>query len=183
MCGMYRVFYKTSFTCDKIQSKQEHRYWFKSVISLTFLLQDGVEKIIHYGWTVQVRVIFVKFCLKYIFLSLNSIFSTKNFKPNLENANVKFVCRLIHPVKFYRNYIAHEVRPDGREFESFRPIRINAKSIGTADGSAIVKLGSTTVICGIKAVRITSITKLECFVIRYNLLIMFNWNVKCYCRN
>lgn len=61
-------------------------------------------------------------------------------------------CRIIHPIKYYRNYIAHEIRPDGREFEAFRPIRINAKSIGTADGSAIVKLGNTTVICGIKAV-------------------------------
>lgn len=63
-----------------------------------------------------------------------------------------FLGRIIHPIKYYRNYIAHDIRPDGREFEAFRPIRINAKSIGTADGSAIVKLGNTTVICGIKAV-------------------------------
>ncbi|XP_031619440.1 exosome complex component RRP43-like isoform X1 [Contarinia nasturtii] len=59
--------------------------------------------------------------------------------------------KIIHPIKYYRNYIAHDIRPDGREFEAFRPIRINVKSIGTADGSAIVKLGNTTVICGIKA--------------------------------
>nr|ACZ26287.1 putative exosome complex exonuclease [Mayetiola destructor] len=59
--------------------------------------------------------------------------------------------KIIHPIKYYRNYIAHNIRPDGREFDIFRPIRINIKSIGSADGSAIVKLGNTTVICGIKA--------------------------------
>lgn len=79
-------------------------------------------------------------------------------KPNLNIDRIVCVesffslCRIIHPIKYYRNYIAHEIRPDGREFEAFRPIRINVKSIGTADGSAIVKLGNTTVICGIKAV-------------------------------
>lgn len=62
--------------------------------------------------------------------------------------------RVIHPIKYYRDYINHNVRPDGREYDQFRPIRINVNSIGTADGSAIVKLGNTTVVCGIKAVRI-----------------------------
>lgn len=75
---------------------------------------------------------------------------------------IKFVYRIIHPIKYYRNYIAHNIRPDGREFEAFRPIRINVKSIGTADGSSIVKLGNTTVICGIKAV--ISNVLIDCFV-------------------
>lgn len=61
-------------------------------------------------------------------------------------------CRTIHPVKYFRDYINYNIRPDGREFDKFRPVRINIKSIGTADGSAIVKLGNTTVVCGIKAV-------------------------------
>lgn len=66
---------------------------------------------------------------------------------------VLLCCRIIHPKKYYRNYLAHNIRPDGREFDAFRPIRINVKSIGTADGSSIVKLGNTTVVCGIKAVK------------------------------
>lgn len=35
--------------------------------------------------------------------------------------------------------------------QQYRPTGINVNSIHTADGSAIVKLGNTTVICGIKA--------------------------------
>lgn len=69
---------------------------------------------------------------------------------------VLLCCRIIHPKKYYRNYLAHSIRPDGREFDAFRPIRINVKSIGTADGSSIVKLGNTTVVCGIKAVKFKS---------------------------
>jgi exosome complex component RRP43 len=33
----------------------------------------------------------------------------------------------------------------------FRPIILNVNSIETANGSAIVKIGNTTVVCGIKA--------------------------------
>lgn len=40
-------------------------------------------------------------------------------------------------------------RPDGREPHKFRDILINWGSIRTADGSAIIKLGNTTVISGV----------------------------------
>uniref|UniRef100_A0A3Q2WSD1 Ribosomal RNA-processing protein 43 n=1 Tax=Haplochromis burtoni TaxID=8153 RepID=A0A3Q2WSD1_HAPBU len=42
-------------------------------------------------------------------------------------------------------------RPDGRELTEFRTTTLNIGSISTADGSALVKLGNTTIICGIKA--------------------------------
>jgi exosome complex component RRP43 len=45
------------------------------------------------------------------------------------------------------------VRPDGRALLEYRPTVINIDCIKTSDGSAIVKVGSTAVICGIKAVR------------------------------
>lgn len=57
----------------------------------------------------------------------------------------------LHPIKYYRDHLAHDIRPDGREFLDFRPVIINIDSIDTADGSAIAKVGKTTVICGIKA--------------------------------
>jgi exosome complex RNA-binding protein Rrp42 (RNase PH superfamily) len=47
---------------------------------------------------------------------------------------------------------AKGVRPDGRGLQKFRPISINVDSIKTAEGSAIVKIGNTVVVCGIKAV-------------------------------
>lgn len=58
--------------------------------------------------------------------------------------------RSLHPTKFYRDYLSNGIRPDGREFNKFRPVVINSGSIATADGSAIAKVGDTTVICGIK---------------------------------
>ncbi|XP_055906624.1 exosome complex component RRP43-like [Eupeodes corollae] len=59
--------------------------------------------------------------------------------------------KLIHPVKFYRDYLNKDIRPDGREFDKLRPIAINVGSIITADGSAVVKVGNTSVVCGIRA--------------------------------
>ncbi|XP_066999770.1 exosome complex component RRP43 [Anabrus simplex] len=58
--------------------------------------------------------------------------------------------KTIHPVKYYRDYLAHDVRPDGRAFQKFRPASVNVGSIKTADGSSLVKIGNTTVVCGIK---------------------------------
>ncbi|XP_032448921.1 LOW QUALITY PROTEIN: exosome complex component RRP43-like, partial [Lynx canadensis] len=42
-------------------------------------------------------------------------------------------------------------RPDGGELGEFRTTSVNIGSISTADGSTLVKLGNTTLICGIKA--------------------------------
>lgn len=48
--------------------------------------------------------------------------------------------------------MAKGMRADGRQFDKFRPIMVNVGGIDTADGSAIAKVGETSVICGIKAV-------------------------------
>ncbi|RZF38645.1 hypothetical protein LSTR_LSTR003451 [Laodelphax striatellus] len=50
-----------------------------------------------------------------------------------------------------QEHTAHNVRPDGRSLMKVRPATINVGSISTADGSAVVKIGRTTVVCGIKA--------------------------------
>jgi exosome complex component RRP43 len=60
----------------------------------------------------------------------------------------------LHPTKYYRDYLEHNIRPDGRELDHYRPIIVNLGSISTADGSALAKVGKTTVVCGIKAVSI-----------------------------
>jgi len=57
----------------------------------------------------------------------------------------------LHPTKFYRDCVSHSIRPDGRLLSKFRPVIINVGSIGTSDGSALVRIGKTTVICGVKA--------------------------------
>ncbi|XP_043577944.1 exosome complex component RRP43-like isoform X2 [Bombus pyrosoma] len=59
--------------------------------------------------------------------------------------------KIIHPVKYLQDHLAQDIRPDGRQFLSFRPISVNISSITHADSSAIFKIGNTTVVCGIKA--------------------------------
>ncbi|CAL7946219.1 unnamed protein product [Xylocopa violacea] len=59
--------------------------------------------------------------------------------------------KTIHPVKYLQDHLAQNVRPDGRQFLSFRPISVNISSITHADSSAIFKIGNTTVVCAIKA--------------------------------
>ncbi|XP_003741370.1 exosome complex component RRP43 [Galendromus occidentalis] len=41
-------------------------------------------------------------------------------------------------------------RKDGRAFDSHRAIEISKGSIGTADGSSLVRLGDTCVVCGLR---------------------------------
>ncbi|TNM84789.1 exosome complex component RRP43 [Takifugu flavidus] len=54
-------------------------------------------------------------------------------------------------LEYYRRFLKENCRPDGRELLEFRPTTLNIGSISTADGSALVKVGNTTIICGIKA--------------------------------
>uniref|UniRef100_A0A8D1FL42 Exosome complex component RRP43 n=1 Tax=Sus scrofa TaxID=9823 RepID=A0A8D1FL42_PIG len=59
--------------------------------------------------------------------------------------------KTVEPLEYYRRFLKENCRPDGRELGEFRTTTVNVGSIGTADGSSLVKLGNTTVICGIKA--------------------------------
>lgn len=58
---------------------------------------------------------------------------------------------MINPVKFLRNHLEKSIRNDGRNLKEFRSTIINKESISKAEGSALVKIGNTTVVCGIKA--------------------------------
>ncbi|XP_058483342.1 exosome complex component RRP43 [Solea solea] len=55
------------------------------------------------------------------------------------------------PLEYHMSFLKENCRPDGRELSEFRTTTLNIGSISTADGSALVKFGNTTVICGIKA--------------------------------
>lgn len=56
----------------------------------------------------------------------------------------------LYPKTYLERFLEENVRPDGREFLEFRDCSINVGSISTADGSSIVRLGDTTVVCGVK---------------------------------
>ncbi|KAL7282756.1 hypothetical protein ACG7TL_004231 [Trametes sanguinea] len=57
----------------------------------------------------------------------------------------------LHPKTYLERFLSEDLRPDGRELDEWRDISVNVGSISTADGSALVRLGSTTVVCGVKA--------------------------------
>jgi len=59
--------------------------------------------------------------------------------------------RIAQPKEYYKAFLEKEVRPDNRELGEFRPTVLNIGCISTAEGSSLVKLGNTTVICGVKA--------------------------------
>lgn len=61
--------------------------------------------------------------------------------------------RRIQPHEYLSRFLAEGYRPDGRSVGNYeaRQPAINVGSISSADGSALVKLGETTVLCGIRA--------------------------------
>ncbi|KAI0036758.1 ribosomal protein S5 domain 2-type protein [Vararia minispora EC-137] len=57
----------------------------------------------------------------------------------------------LHPRTYLERLLAEDVRPDGRLPSEWRDISVNVGSISTADGSALVRIGDTTIVCGVKA--------------------------------
>ncbi|XP_067944514.1 exosome complex component RRP43-like [Watersipora subatra] len=56
-----------------------------------------------------------------------------------------------HRKEYLSKFIEQDVRPDNRGLGDTREARLTLGDISTADGSAMVKLGNTVVVCGIKA--------------------------------
>ncbi|KAG8708620.1 hypothetical protein FRC09_001135, partial [Ceratobasidium sp. 395] len=78
----------------------------------------------------------------------------------------------LHPRAYFERFIAEGYRPDGRKPDSWRDVSINVGgksfllsdyrvhksiygeligSISTANGSALVRIGDSTIVCGVKA--------------------------------
>ncbi|KAG2229591.1 hypothetical protein INT48_001902 [Thamnidium elegans] len=57
----------------------------------------------------------------------------------------------IQPHEYLKRFLDQSVRPDGRLLNLFRKTMITSGAISTANASAMVRLGGTTVVCGIKA--------------------------------
>jgi exosome complex component RRP43 len=57
----------------------------------------------------------------------------------------------LHPKSYLERFIAESFRPDGREVTDWRDVSVHVGSISTADGSALARLGDTTIVCGVKA--------------------------------
>ncbi|KAI7905302.1 exosome component 8-like protein [Cokeromyces recurvatus] len=61
------------------------------------------------------------------------------------------IFKRIQPHEYLKRFLDQGVRPDGRVLNEFRKTMITSGAISTANASAMVRLGGTTVVCGIKA--------------------------------
>ncbi|EKM59904.1 uncharacterized protein PHACADRAFT_181840 [Phanerochaete carnosa HHB-10118-sp] len=81
-----------------------------------------------------------------------STYSAPTVSPSAEQETLKALTfQRLHPKAYLERFLAENVRPDGREPTEWRDVSVNVGSISTADGSALVRLGDTTVVCGVKA--------------------------------
>lgn len=62
------------------------------------------------------------------------------------HCNIHF--RILHPVKYYRDFMSYDIRPDGRDLLKFRPAIVNVGSISTADGSILTDSEGSPLITG-----------------------------------
>lgn len=59
--------------------------------------------------------------------------------------------RAANPIEFYREHLKHDVRPNGRALmRARRPQVASGNAIASADGSALLRLGQTSVIVGVQ---------------------------------
>ncbi|TPX44448.1 hypothetical protein SeLEV6574_g04501 [Synchytrium endobioticum] len=58
--------------------------------------------------------------------------------------------RVLQPREYIRQYIAKGVRPDNRPALTVRNTTIDTGAVSTANASSLVRLGETSVLCGIK---------------------------------
>ncbi|EFJ19469.1 hypothetical protein SELMODRAFT_233365 [Selaginella moellendorffii] len=56
----------------------------------------------------------------------------------------------LYPAQFLERYLDASVRPDGRPLTRSRPTSVSFNAVSSADGSALVKIGNTTMLAGAK---------------------------------
>ena len=59
--------------------------------------------------------------------------------------------RTLQPEEFYHSHLSCGRRPDGRAPHERRPVTVSTGHVSTADVSAVVKSGNTTIVCGVRA--------------------------------
>eukprot|EP00697_Spironema_sp_BW2_P010326 gnl/Spiro4/25491_TR12714_c0_g1_i1.p1 gnl/Spiro4/25491_TR12714_c0_g1~~gnl/Spiro4/25491_TR12714_c0_g1_i1.p1 ORF type:complete len:288 (-),score=66.77 gnl/Spiro4/25491_TR12714_c0_g1_i1:329-1144(-) len=59
--------------------------------------------------------------------------------------------RKIRPLDFHLKFLSSEVRADGRTLHRVRNTTVSRGVVSSAEGSALVRVGSTSVLCGVKA--------------------------------
>ncbi|WCJ33467.1 Exosome complex component Rrp42 [Euphorbia peplus] len=58
--------------------------------------------------------------------------------------------RRLFPLRFYERHLAESIRPDARPLGAARDTTVALGAVASADGSALVKIGSTTMLAAVK---------------------------------
>lgn len=94
--------------------------------------------------------------------------TTDSLSPAEQEALKASTFQRLHPRVYLERFLAENIRPDGRACDAWRDVSVNvgalssrrissldlnpsSGSISTANGSSLVRLGNTTIVCGVKA--------------------------------
>ncbi|XP_015931096.2 uncharacterized protein [Parasteatoda tepidariorum] len=92
----------------------------------------------------------VKLCLKKHVKEMNEELQDELNKGSVDRKGI-LQAKLLQPQTYLKTFLENNIREDSRNLPEFRAVLIDVGTIDTANGSALVRLGSTAVLCGIKA--------------------------------
>ena len=56
----------------------------------------------------------------------------------------------LYPADYYKEFLDQGIRPDGRRFQEARETTIGVGVVSTADASALIRIGSSAAMAGVK---------------------------------
>jgi exosome complex component RRP43 len=71
--------------------------------------------------------------------------------PELDTSLGSAIFARLHPSTYLSRFLSSNIRPDGRSLDAFRDSTLALSSIQSAEGSCIVRQGSTVIVAGVKA--------------------------------
>ena len=56
----------------------------------------------------------------------------------------------LYPAEYYKEFLSQGIRPDGRKFHEARETTVGVDVVSTADASALIRIGSSAAMAGVK---------------------------------
>ena len=56
----------------------------------------------------------------------------------------------LYPAEYYKEFLSQGIRPDGRKFHEARETTIGIDVVSTANSSALIRIGSSAAMAGVK---------------------------------
>lgn len=72
-------------------------------------------------------------------------------KPSKPPMDIASTSKKLNPIDFHSKFFSQGIRSDGRAFSTVRRTMIVLGTLASQEGSAMCKIGQTSVVCGIRA--------------------------------